>query len=140
MLEAPRVRRTVSASRAWPGLWLSHDGASSSAGPRPHHHSGVSTRMTLFGLVRHGQTDYNRQHLFQGSSDIPPNDTGRSEEHTSELQSRGHLVCRLWPCSIASCSPYTTLFRSLPGHGQGSGSATMAHLRRQVRGPTTTQE
>src|SRR5690625_6474064 len=22
-------------------------------------------------------------------------DTGRSEEHTSELQSRGHLVCRL---------------------------------------------
>src|SRR5690625_5972976 len=23
------------------------------------------------------------------------NETGRSEEHTSELQSRGHLVCRL---------------------------------------------
>src|SRR5699024_4407647 len=81
MLEAPRVRRTVSASRAWPGLWLSHDGASSSAGPRPHHHSGVSTRMTLFGLVRHGQTDYNRQHLFQGSSDIPLNDTGREQAH-----------------------------------------------------------
>src|SRR5699024_3254476 len=69
------------ASRAWPGLWLSHDGASSSAGPRPHHHSGVSTRMTLFGLVRHGQTDYNRQHLFQGSSDIPLNDTGREQAH-----------------------------------------------------------
>src|SRR5699024_1953136 len=62
-------------------LWLSHDGASSSAGPRPHHHSGVSTRMTLFGLVRHGQTDYNRQHLFQGSSDIPLNDTGREQAH-----------------------------------------------------------
>src|SRR5437660_5452804 len=26
------------------------------------------------------------------SRDLPP---GRSEEHTSELQSRGHLVCRL---------------------------------------------
>src|SRR5439155_22607715 len=25
----------------------------------------------------------------------PPEDPGRSEEHTSELQSRGHLVCRL---------------------------------------------
>src|SRR5690625_1000475 len=45
------------------------------------HHSGVSTRMTLFGLVRHGQTDYNRQHLFQGSSDIPLNDTGREQAH-----------------------------------------------------------
>src|SRR5690625_7122971 len=25
----------------------------------------------------------------------PPRETERSEEHTSELQSRGHLVCRL---------------------------------------------
>lgn len=42
---------------------------------------GVSTRMTLFGLVRHGQTEYNRQNLFQGSSDIPLNDTGREQAH-----------------------------------------------------------
>src|SRR5690625_4104006 len=34
----------------------------------------------------------------------------RSEEHTSELQSRGHLVCRLAPPSLLL--PYTTLFRS----------------------------
>src|SRR5690625_3542025 len=33
----------------------------------------------------------------------------RSEEHTSELQSRGHLVCRR---SISTLFPYTTLFRS----------------------------
>src|SRR5690625_7374571 len=26
---------------------------------------------------------------------IPDSEKGRSEEHTSELQSRGHLVCRL---------------------------------------------
>src|SRR5687768_6077575 len=32
----------------------------------------------------------------------------RSEEHTSELQSRLHLVCRPW-CTLF---PYTTLFRS----------------------------
>src|SRR5207253_514252 len=32
----------------------------------------------------------------------------RSEEHTSELQSRGHLVCRL----SSPLFPYTTLFRS----------------------------
>src|SRR5439155_403232 len=41
----------------------------------------------------------------------------RSEEHTSELQSRGHLVCRLLLETLLSISrsplfPYTTLFRS----------------------------
>src|SRR5437870_4981267 len=38
----------------------------------------------------------------------------RSEEHTSELQSRGHLVCRLLlrPPPRSTLFPYTTLFRS----------------------------
>src|SRR5690625_2819493 len=47
----------------------------------------------------------------------------RSEEHTSELQSRGHLVCRLLlPLPPSSpLFPYTTLFRS--------------HLHRAPRGP-----
>src|SRR5690625_2019492 len=38
----------------------------------------------------------------------------RSEEHTSELQSRGHLVCRLLlpPPPPSTLFPYTTLFRS----------------------------
>src|SRR5207253_2675719 len=35
----------------------------------------------------------------------------RSEEHTSELQSRGHLVCR--PPLSSTLFPYTTLFRSV---------------------------
>src|SRR3990172_8463714 len=44
---------------------------------------------------------------------------GRSEEHTSELQSRLHLVCRLFFLRMrrpprSTLFPSTTLFRSLP--------------------------
>src|SRR5437870_2742792 len=49
----------------------------------------------------------------------------RSEEHTSELQSRGHLVCRLLlrPPPRSTLFPYTTLFRSpLPGAAAGPGA------------------
>src|SRR5690625_5615018 len=39
------------------------------------------------------QTDGAVDFKFHWSSSVVPSD--RSEEHTSELQSRGHLVCRL---------------------------------------------
>src|SRR5690625_2753778 len=42
-------------------------------------------------------------------------DGPRSEEHTSELQSRGHLVCRLLARVLSALFPYTTLFRSRTG-------------------------
>src|SRR5687767_11478616 len=44
------------------------------------------------------------------SGTCPPSTSGRSEEHTSELQSLAYLVCR--PPS-ATLFPYTTLFRSV---------------------------
>src|SRR5437660_8329384 len=37
------------------------------------------------------QNSLSNQHFLQATSSFK----GRSEEHTSELQSRGHLVCRL---------------------------------------------
>src|SRR5437870_10528170 len=44
------------------------------------------------------QGEYFRQYFFAGDRDEMPFNRAtraRSEEHTSELQSRGHLVCRL---------------------------------------------
>src|SRR2546429_6608673 len=35
------------------------------------------------------------EHLLQGVEHLDPDAQARSEEHTSELQSRLHLVCRL---------------------------------------------
>src|ERR1035438_2911057 len=50
----------------------------------------------------------------------------RSEEHTSELQSLRHLVCRLPPSS--TLFPYTTLFRS------GGSFSSPAHAGRANAG------
>ena len=38
-----------------------------------------STSVTRLILVRHGETDWNVQHLLQGASDIPLNDSGRAQ-------------------------------------------------------------
>src|SRR2546422_2998629 len=42
--------------------------------------------------IRHGAV---AARVSQQATDVPAADLGRSEEHTSELQSRLHLVCRL---------------------------------------------
>src|SRR5690606_990011 len=50
-----------------------------------------------------------------GVLDLPSTRHLRSEEHTSELQSRENIVCRLLLLRPPPCStlfPYTTLFRS----------------------------
>jgi len=54
--------------------------------------------MTELYLVRHGETDWNREHRIQGSTDIPLNDTGRGQAATT-----GRLLARRqWDAIVAS--------------------------------------
>src|SRR3989304_6244558 len=64
----------------------------------------------------------------------------RSEEHTSELQSRLHLVCRLFFLMIrrpprSTLFPYTTLFRSGGARGtlRESGVCGVVYRPQRVR-------
>src|SRR5437899_1511657 len=56
---------------------------------------------------------------------------GRSEEHTSELQSLRHLVCRLPPPPSSALFPYTTLFRS---RGRTLGVQEETFMREAMHG------
>ncbi|MFE1645218.1 histidine phosphatase family protein [Microbacterium sp. P01] len=47
--------------------------------------------MTLLTLVRHGETDWNRDRLIQGSTDIPLNDTGRQQARDAAAALREDL-------------------------------------------------
>lgn len=52
----------------------------------------------LLYLVRHGETDWNRQHRIQGSTDIPLNRTGRSQARRTGVL----LARRTWDAVITS--------------------------------------
>lgn len=54
--------------------------------------------MTLLYLVRHGETDWNKQRRIQGSTDIPLNETGREQARTT-----GRLLAgRDWDAVVSS--------------------------------------
>lgn len=47
--------------------------------------------MTLLTLVRHGETDWNRDRRIQGSTDIPLNDTGRAQAREAAAALRADI-------------------------------------------------
>jgi len=54
--------------------------------------------MTVFALVRHGETDWNRERRIQGSTDIPLNDLGRDQARATGAL----LASRRWTALVAS--------------------------------------
>src|SRR5207253_7221848 len=74
-------------------LFRSHAAVRRRLGPGDHldadtvvlDHEGVARPRACLDVAHEGRIDDRRR----------PDDEPRSEEHTSELQSRGHLVCRL---------------------------------------------
>ena len=49
-------------------------------------------------LVRHGQTDYNRDERMQGTSDVPLNETGIAQAH----EAARHLADERWDALVSS--------------------------------------
>lgn len=52
----------------------------------------------IVAFIRHGQTDWNREGLLQGSSDIPLNDTGRAQARDAFMTLRS----RPWDVVVSS--------------------------------------
>jgi probable phosphoglycerate mutase len=52
-----------------------------------------------FWFLRHGQTDWNREHRTQGSTDIPLNDTGIAQAHAAVVLLRDTSI------GVIACSP-----------------------------------
>lgn len=74
-------------------------------------------RVSYLYLVRHGETEWNRQHRIQGSTDIPLNATGRAQaERTGKLLAR-----RQWDGIYAS--PLSRAFETATIVGNAVGLA-----------------
>ena len=85
--------------------------------------------MSYLYLVRHGETDWNRQHRIQGSSDIPLNETGRAQaERTGKLLSRRNWD-ELYSSPLSRAFETGTILGKAVGLGAPTALAEIAERR-----------
>jgi len=54
-------------------------------------------------LVRHGETDWNLHHRYQGQSDVPMNDTGRAQAAAAAEHLRGVRAAAIYCSDLVRC-------------------------------------
>lgn len=76
--------------------------------------------MTIIALVRHGQTEWNREGRVQGHSDIPLNDTGRAQAAAAGAALRGGDWVHLWASPLSRARETAEIIGGALGLGEPS--------------------
>lgn len=72
------------------------------------------TAATLI-LVRHGETDWNLHHRFQGQSDVPMNDSGRDQAAAAADHLRGVHAAAIYCSDLVRCRQTAEIIGSVVG-------------------------
>ena len=66
------------------------------AGDVPSDEAGGALRRASFWFMRHGETDWNRDGLIQGSTDVPLNEAGRAQAVAAARVLAGRGITAIW--------------------------------------------
>ena len=78
--------------------------------------------MTRFILVRHGQTEWNRNERFRGRADIPLNETG-----SAQAEATGKRVAAEWQPTAIYTSPLSRSVKTAEAIARHYGLAVQVH-------------
>lgn len=78
--------------------------------------------MTRFVLVRHGQTEWNREERFRGRADVPLNETG-----LAQAEATGRRVAAEWTPVAVYASPLSRAFATAQAIAKHFGLPVQVH-------------